>query len=103
MDNNIFQEIDQLLSELSKMDNASKIARLIGEKMRLNRLTNELAQKVYICGGFSSDEERDIARKLLKLHDEIDGEGQKATRDIANDAVKELTRMLSQQSVTSLP
>ena len=46
MDNNIFQEIDQLHSELSKMDNASKIARLIGEKMRLNRLTNELAQKV---------------------------------------------------------
>ena len=27
MNNNIFQEIDQLLSELSKMDNASKIAR----------------------------------------------------------------------------
>ena len=25
MDNNIFQEIDQLHSELSKMDNASKI------------------------------------------------------------------------------
>ena len=103
MDNNIFQEIDQLLSELSKMDNASKIARLIGEKVRLNRLTNELAQKVYICGGFSSDAERDYARKLLKLHDEIDGEGQKATRDIANDAVKELARMLSQWSVTSLP
>lgn len=102
MDNNIFTEIDQLYSGLSKMDNASKMARLIEEKIRLNRLTNDLAQKVYICGGFSCDAERDYAGKLLKMLNEIDREGQKTTRDIANDAVKELTRMLSQRSVTSL-
>lgn len=86
----IFQEIDQLHSELSKMDKASKLARLVGEKIRLNRLANDLARKVYICGGFSSDVEKDYARKLLEMLNEIDREGQRTTRDIANDAFKEL-------------
>lgn len=94
----IFQEIDQLHSELSKMDKASKLARLIGEKIRLNRLANDLARKVYICGGFSNDAEKDYARKLLEMLNEIDREGQKTTRDIANDAVKELVKMLLNNS-----
>lgn len=94
MSNNIFQDIDRLHSELSKMDKVTKLAKLTEEKIRLNRLTNELAQKVYICGGFSSDAERDYARKLLEMLNEIDREGQETTRDIANEAVKELTKML---------
>lgn len=86
----IFQEIDQLHSELSKMDKASKLTGLVGEKIRLNRLANDLARKVYICGGFSNDVEKDYARKLLEMLNETDREGQRTTRDIANDAVKEL-------------
>jgi len=95
---NIFQEIDQLHSELSKMDKASKLARLIGEKIRLNRLANDLAKKISICGGFSSEAEKIYARKLLEMLNEIDREGQKTTRDIANDAVKELVKMLLNNS-----
>ena len=91
----IFQEIDRLHSELSKLDNASKLAKLVEEKIHLNRLINELAKKVYICRGFSSDVERDYARKLLEMKADIDREGQNATRDVANDAMKELTKMLS--------
>ena len=53
-------------------------------------LANDLARKVYICGGFSSDVEKDYARKLLEMLNEIDREGQRTTRDIANDALKEL-------------
>ncbi len=94
MSNNIFQDIDRLHSELSKMDKVSKLAKLTEEKIRLNRLTNELAQKVYICGGFSSDAERGYARKLLEMLNEIDREGQETTRDIANEAVTELAKML---------
>ena len=94
MNNNIFQEIDRLHSELSKMDKDSKLAKLVEEKIRLNRLTNELAQKLYICGGFSSDAERDYARKLLEMQNEIDRDGQETTRDIANEAVKELAKLL---------
>lgn len=94
MNNNIFQEIDRLHSELSKMDKDSKLAKSVEEKIRLNRLTNELAQKLYICGGFSSDAERDYARKLLEMQNEIDRDGQETTRDIANEAVKELAKLL---------
>lgn len=94
MSNNIFQDIDRLHSELSKMDKVTKLAKLTEEKIRLYRLTNELAQKVYICGGFSSDAERDYARKLLEMLNEIDREGQETTRDIANEAVTELVKML---------
>lgn len=90
----ICQEIDRLHSELSKMDKASTLARLIEEKMWVNKLTNELAQKVYIYGGFSSDAEKNYACKLLEMQNEINREGQKTTRDIANDSVKELAKML---------
>ena len=94
MNNNIFQEIDRLHSELSKMDKDLKLAKLVEEKIRLNRLTNKLAQKLYICGGISSNAERDYARKLLEMLNEIDREGQETIRDIANEAVKELAKML---------
>lgn len=77
-----------------KLDNVSKLAKLVEDKMQINRLIKELAHKVYICGGFSSDTERDYARRLLEMLNEIDREGHKTTWEIANDAVKELTRLL---------
>jgi hypothetical protein len=71
-----FQEIDRLHSELTKLENASKLAKLVKEKICLNKLINEPAQKVFICGGFSSNSERDYACKLLEMAADVAREGQ---------------------------
>ena len=95
MNNNIFQEIDSLHSEWSKMDKSAKIGWLAGEKIRLNRLANQFAQYIAIKGGLMNDSERAYARKLLDMINSVDAEGSKVMDDLRNDAFKEFFKQFT--------
>ena len=90
--NNIFLEIDSLHGEWERMDEATRLGWLMGEKMRLNRLTNQFAQYIFVNGGFSNEGERVYARKLLDMINMVDAEGVKEANDLAKDAFKELVK-----------
>lgn len=90
MPNNIFQEIERLHAEWTKMDKAAKLGWLAGEKIRLNRMMKQLSQYIYLNGGFSNDEERAYARKLLEMAEGIDIEGSKVISDLVHDELKEI-------------
>lgn len=91
----IFQEIDTLHAEWSRMDKVSRLGWLTGAKMRLNRLANQFAQHVSLKGGSMSNVERDYAHRLLEMIDAVDREGAKVTNDLANDAFKEIIKRLT--------
>lgn len=97
MSNNFFQEIDSLNSELERMDKSAKLGWLIGKKMRLNKLANQFAQYVTIRGGFANDDERTYAGMLLEMINKVDVEGAKKANDLANDAIKEIAKMMIKQ------
>lgn len=94
MSNNIFQEIERLHAEWTKMDKAAKLGWLAGEKIRLNRMMNQFSQYIYLNGGFSNDEERAYARKLLEMAEGIDIEGLKIINDLAYDVFKDIRNNL---------
>ena len=94
MSNNFFQEIDSLHSEWERMDKTAKLGWLTGERMRLNRLANQLAQYVAIRGGFANDEEKAYASRLLEMISAFDAEGSKVANDLAKDAFKELVKSM---------
>ena len=90
--NDGIQEIEQLHSEWSRMDNAAKLAWLTREKIHLNQMLAQMAQYIRIKGGFSNENERASAQKLLDMISAVDAEGTKVMDDIRNDAFKELTK-----------
>lgn len=94
MTSNTFQEIDSLHSEWERMDQSVKLGLLAEEKMRLNRLANQFAQYIRMRGGFSNDDERASARKLLEMIREVDSEGSKVVNDLVGDSFKELFKGL---------
>ncbi len=97
MANNIFQEIDSLHSELERMDKSAKLGWLVGERMRLNRLANQFAQYIAVRGGFTNNVERAYASRLLDMINMVDAEGAKKANDLANDAIKEIAKMMIKQ------
>ena len=95
---NIFEEIDRLHSEWKSMDKALRLSWLATEKMRLNGLVNQLAQQVYVRGGFSGDYERAYASKLFEMTQTIDSEGARVANEMANDVLKEIMKGLMKKS-----
>ena len=94
MCNNIFQEIDSLHSEWSMMDKASRLGWLTGERIRLNQLVAQFAQYINVKGGFSNDDERTYARKLIEMTQVVEMEGEKISNDLANEVIRELVKGL---------
>lgn len=91
---NLFQEIDNLHSQWTAMDKASRLGWLMGERLRLNGLVNQLALYVRASGGFVNDAEKAYARELLEMIQEVDAGGSKAVNELRNEAVKELAKLL---------
>lgn len=89
-----FEEIERMHAEWMRMEKAARAGWLMGERIRFNRLVNQFAQYIYNRGGFSNDDERVYARKLLEITETVDSEGQKVVNDLANEAFKELFRNL---------
>ena len=94
MNKNIFVEIDRLHSQWTVMDKAARLNWLVGERMRLNGLANQLAQYVRAAGGFRNEFERAYARELLDMIQAVEAEGAKTASELRNEAVKELAKHL---------
>ena len=97
MSTTIFQEIDRLHSEWSRMEMAAKMGWLIGEKIRLNRLANQFSLYIYAKGGVMNDSERAYARKLLDMINSVNAEGSKVMDDLRNEAFKEIVKSIMKQ------
>ncbi len=96
MPTTIFQQIDELHTEWSKIDKSARLGWLMREKIRLSGLINQLARYVQINGGFLNDTERAYARKLLEMYQTVDAEGAKTVQELGTEALKELARFLLQ-------
>lgn len=90
----VFQEIDNLHSAWSQMDKSTRLGWLVGERIRLNGLANQLAQYIRINGGFSNDNERAYASKLLEMIQFADAEGSKTIHDLRDEVLKEYAKVL---------
>ena len=90
----VFQEINNLHSSWSQMDKSTRSGWLIGERIRLNVLANQLAQYIRINGGFSNDNERAYASKLLEMIQFADAEGSKTIHDLRDEVLKEYAKVL---------
>ena len=96
MTNNILQEIDRLHDECSKMDKASRIGYLLGERQRLNAIANQMATYISYKGGRMTPTERVQAQKLLEMIDAVNEEGRRTSNELANETVFGLMKMMSQ-------
>ena len=76
------------------MDKASRLGWLIGERMRLNRLANQLALYVRVAGGFANDAEREYVRELLEMIQAVEEKGADTVNELRNEAVKELAKLV---------
>ena len=94
MPTTIFQDIDRLHSEWSRMEKAARLGWLSGEKARLTGLANQFSLYIYAKGGLMSDSERVYARKLLEMINSVDAEGSKVMDDLRNDAFKEIIKSI---------
>ena len=91
----IFSEINRLHSEWSRMEKATKLSWLSGEKARLTGLANQFSQYIYAKGGLMNDAEKAYARKLLEMINSVDSEGAKAMNELRNDALKGIIKRLT--------
>ena len=91
---NLFDEISSLHSEWTRLDRATRLGWLAGEKVRLNALANQFARYISVRGGFSNDAEKAYARKLLEMIQAVDTEGAKTVNELRNEAIKELAQHL---------
>lgn len=91
---NIYQVIDELHSQWASMDKTTRLGWLVGERIRLEGLANQLAQYVRASGGFLNETERAYARELLEMIQAVDAEGAKTLNELRTEAVKELAKHL---------
>ena len=94
MPTSIFQEIEDLHSQCAAMDKTTRLGWLMGKRMRLNQLAGQLAQYIRINGGFSNDNERAYARKLLEMIQSIDAEGSKTIHELRGEVLTEIAKVL---------
>ena len=76
------------------MDKATRLGWLMGERMRLNGLANQLAQYMRDAGGFLNEVEMTYGRELLEMIQTVDAEGAKTVNELRNEAVIELVKRL---------
>lgn len=89
-----FEEIERLHSEWTMMDKTARLGLLMGEKMRLSKLLNQLAQYVYFRGGEMNNIEKAYAQKLIEMLQSVEVEGVKVGCELKHDALKELAKAL---------
>ena len=76
------------------MDKASRMGYLVGQKIRLNTIANQMVAAVRAHGGYMTPEEREQATKLLEMIEAIDRDGQKTQRELAGEGIKELLKLM---------
>lgn len=90
----VFQKIDNLHSAWSQMDKSTRLGWLVGERIRLNGLADQLAQYIRINGGFSNDNERAYASNLLEMIQSVNVEGSKTIHELRGEVLNEIAKVL---------
>jgi len=92
-DQQLFQSIDHIHSECSKMDKVARLGYLRGQWNRLNQMAWQYA--AYLQGRVGiTQEERQYAQRLIDLIEEVEAEGMEAKSDLRNDLLKGFAKVL---------
>ena len=89
----MFEEIESIHSEYSKLDKAARILFLKGQWIRLNQCAYQLGDYLHLKGTISP-EERERAQRLIEMINEVQAEGIKSQRKLTNDCVREIIKKL---------
>ena len=89
----VFEEINTIHAEYSKLDKAAKILFLKGQWNRLNQCAYQFSEYLRLKGTISP-EERERAQQLIEMMNEVQAEGVKTQRELANDCVREIVKRL---------
>lgn len=90
---NICKQVEQIHSELSKMNLADKMGYIISKQAEINFYANQLAQNRMLRGSFTP-EEKTAVRLLLELQIELDAHKSDVNREIHNEIGKELFKAI---------
>ena len=90
--NQTIQTIDQLHSQWSMMDKATKLLWLKRQQNQLNALAGQLSYSISLRGGRMTDVEKQYANKLLEMIDAVNEEGSKVSNEFRNDLLKEFLK-----------
>lgn len=94
MNDKDFESIENLHSQCSMMDKASKISFLRGQWQQLNNLANQMAWYIQGKGGRMTLEERQCALHLLEMINAVEEEEMKTRRELAGEGLKEMIRRM---------
>lgn len=86
------QTIDQLHSQLSMMDKATKLVWLKQQQNQLNALASQLSFNISLRGGRMTDAEKQYAHKLLEMINAVNAEGTKVSNEFKCDILKEILK-----------
>lgn len=89
----MFEQIDSIHAEYSKLDKAARILFLKGQWNRLNQYAYQFGEYLRLKGTISP-EERERAQQLIEMMNEVQAEGVKAQRELASDCVREIVKKL---------
>ena len=93
MSNTPFDDLDRLRSECSLMDKAAKVAYLRNRLQQLNNLAYQMT--LYLRSkGYTTDAERQQALWLVDAINTVQNEGLKASRELANEGLQEIMKMM---------
>ena len=89
----MFEEIETLHSECSKLDKVTRILFLKGQWNRLNRCAVQMSEYLRLKGTISP-EERVLAQKLIEMINEVSAEGPKTQNELARDCFVDILKRL---------
>lgn len=90
---NICQQIEQIHSELSKMNLTDKMGYIISKQVEINSCVNQLSQNRMLRGFFTL-EEKIAVRQLQDIQNVLDAHKADVNREIHNEIGKELFKVI---------
>lgn len=89
----ICEQIEQIHSELSKLNFADKMGYIIGKQAEINSYANQLAQNRILRGSFTP-EEKTAVQQLQEIQNELNVHKVDVNREIQNEIGKELFKAI---------
>ena len=89
----ICEQIEQIHSELSKMNLADKMGYIIGKQAEINSYANQLVQNRILRGSFTP-EEKTAVQQLQEIQNELNVHKADVNREIHNEIGKELFKTI---------
>ena len=97
MSNTPFDDLDCLRSDCSLMDKAAKVAYLRGQLQQLNNMAYQMTLYLW-SKGYTTEAEKQQAMWLVDAINAVQGEGQKASKELANEGLMEMVKRIMKPS-----